>query len=170
VTTFKINPGSLVSTEMRSSVHGLHAETRALTGSIQGELDGEGLPRFEAPHGARLEVPVESMRSGNRLQDMEMRRRLEPRKHPLIEVIVHRAWRLEGDGRCRAACTVTAHGRTQSFEEDFRLLLEGGRLTVEGHHTFDMRNFDVKPPRFLALKVEPEVTVTARIVADREEP
>jgi hypothetical protein len=65
---------------------------------------------------------------------------------------------------------VTAHGRTQSFEEDFQLRLDGPRLVMEGEHTFDMRDFNVKPPRFLTLKVEPEVTVRARIVADREEP
>jgi hypothetical protein len=171
VTRFRIIPASSsVSTATRSSVHSVHAESRALTGSIEGQLDEDGLPQFEAPHHARIQVPVESMRSGNRLQDAEMLRRLDPRRHPLIEVIIDRAWRLEGDGSCRAAFRVAAHGRTQSFEEDFRLRLEGRRLVVEGEHTFDMRDFDVKPPRFLTLKVEPEVTVRARIVADREEP
>jgi hypothetical protein len=84
-------------------------------------------------------------------------------------VIVDRAWPLNGDGGCRAAFRVTAHGRTQSFEEGFRMRLEGGRLVIEGEHSFDMRDFDVKPPRFLTLKVEPEVTVRARIVADQED-
>jgi hypothetical protein len=32
-----------------------------------------------------------------------------------------------------------------------------------------MRDFDVSPPRFLTLNVDPEVTVRARIVADCEE-
>jgi hypothetical protein len=154
---------------MRSSVHRLHAETRSLGGTIEGEFDENGKPRFEVPHCGRLEVPIESIRSGNQLQDMEMRRRLEPRRHPLIEVIVDRAWPLNGDGGCRAAFRVTAHGRTQSFEEGFRMRLEGGRLVIEGEHSFDMRDFDVKPPRFLTLKVEPEVTVRARIVADQED-
>jgi hypothetical protein len=154
---------------MRSSVHDLHAEGRALAGAIEGELDGSGVPRFVAAHGARLQLPVDSMKSGNRLQDMEIQRRLDPRKYPLIEVVVDRAWRLDGTDRCRAAFTVTAHGRTQSFEEDFRMQLEGRRLVVEGEHTFDMRDFDVNPPRLLTLKVNPEVTVRARIVAQREE-
>lgn len=169
MTRFRILPASSsVSTEMRSSVHRLHAETRSLGGTIEGEFDENGKPRFELPHRARIEVPIDSMRSGNRLQDMEMHRRLDPRKFPLIEVIVDRAWPLEGDARGRATFRVTAHGRTQSFEEGFRMRLEGRRLVIEGEHTFDMRDFDVKPPRFLALKVEPEVTVRARIVADRE--
>jgi hypothetical protein len=170
VTRYRVQPGaSSVSTLMRSSVHNLRAETRTVAGAIDGELDGNGVPRFEAAHGARLQVPVEGIRSGNRLQDMEMQRRLDPRKHPLIEVVVDRAWQFEGQDRCRAEFRVTAHGRTQSFEGDFRMRLEGRRLVVEGEHSFDMRDFDVNPPRFLALKVDPKVTVQARIVADPED-
>ena len=60
-----LTAASSVSTRMRSSVHDLHAETRAVAGAIEGELDGNGIPQFEAAHGARLQVPVESMRSGN---------------------------------------------------------------------------------------------------------
>jgi len=149
-------------------MHPITAETRALVGTIVGELDENGVPRFELEHGARLQLAVETMKSGHRLQDMEMQRRLHPRKYPLIEVVVDRAWRLDGTDRCRAAFRVTAHGRTQSFEEDFRMRLEGRRLIVEGEHTFDMRDFDVNPPGFLTLKVDPEVTVKARIVAERE--
>ena len=47
--------------------------------------------------------------------------------------------------------------------------LEGRRLVLEGEHTFDMRDFDVNPPGFLTLKLDPGVTVQARIVADRED-
>jgi YceI-like domain len=170
VTRFTVLPNSSsVSTLMRSSVHDLHAETRTLAGTIDGELDNDGTPRFEAAHGARLQVPVGSMRSGNRLQDMEMQRRLDPRRHPYIEVVVDRAWQLDGSDGYRAAFRVSAHGRTHAFEENFRMRLEGRRLIVEGEHAFDMRDFDVSPPRFLTLKVDPAVTVRARIVADREE-
>jgi hypothetical protein len=153
---------------MRSSVHDLHAETRSLAGTVEGELDDSGIPRFEAAHGARLQVPVGSMRSGNRLQDMEMQRRLDSRKYPYIEVVVDRAWKLDGGDGYRAAFRVTAHGRTQTSEANFRMRLEGRRLIVEGEHGFDVRDFDVSPPRILTLKVDPAVTVRARIVADRE--
>jgi hypothetical protein len=153
---------------MRSTMHDVHAESREVTGSIEGELDESGAPRFEVAHLARLRVPVESMHSGNRLQDMGMRRRLEPRRYPVIDVAVDGPWQVDGGSSCRAAFRVTAHGRTQSFEEDFLMRLEEGRLVLEGEHTFDMRDFDISPPRLLALRVQPAVTVRARIVADRE--
>jgi hypothetical protein len=154
---------------MRSSLHPVHSETRGLTGVIEGELSGEGVPRLDLKHGARLELPAESMKSGNRLQDMEMLRRLDVRRFPSIEVVVDRAWQLNGGSRFRASVRVTAHGRTRIFEEDFSLHFDGRRLVVEGEHFFDMRDFDVNPPGVLGFKVQPQVRIRARIVADQEE-
>jgi YceI-like domain len=169
VTKFRVVPtSSTVAAEMRSSVHTIRAGTRELTGVIEGELDDNGLPRLEAPHGANLQVAVETMKSGHRFQDLEMQRRIEARRFPSIDVAVSHARRLEPDGACRASVTVTAHGRTSSFEEDFTMRVEGHRLVIEGEHTFDMRDFEVNPPSLLTLKVRPEVRVAVRIVADRE--
>lgn len=149
-------------------MHPIHSETRALTGVIEGDLSEEGVPRFELKHGARLELPAESLKSGNRIQDMEMLRRLDVRRYPLIDVVVDRAWQVDGTSRFRASVLVTAHGRTRTFEEDFSLRLEGRRLVVEGEHHFDMRDFDVNPPCFLGIKVHPQVRIRARIIAEQE--
>jgi hypothetical protein len=171
VRRFRLVAGSsTISTEMRSSMHPITAETRALVGTIDGELDENGVPRFELEHGARLQLAVETMKSGHRLQDMEMQRRLDVRRYPQIEVVVDRAGQAGRPDRYRASVKVTAHGRTRSFDEDFSMRVEGRRLVIEGEHTFDMRDFDVNPPNFLALKVHPEVRVRARIVAEQDGP
>jgi hypothetical protein len=171
VTRFRLVPaGSTISAEMRSSMHPIKAETRALGGTIDGELGEEGVPRFELDHGARLQLAVETMKSGHRLQDMEMQRRLDVRRYPQIEVVIDRAWQANRPGSYRASVRVTAHGQTRSFDEDFSMRVEGRRLVIEGEHTFDMRDFDVNPPNFLALKVHPQVRVTARIVAEQDGP
>jgi hypothetical protein len=151
-------------------MHPITAETRALVGAIDGELDEDGVPRFELEHGARLQLAVGTMKSGHRLQDMEMQRRLDVRRYPQIEVVVDSAGQASRPGRYRASVKVTAHGRTRSFDEDFSMQVEGRRLVIEGEHTFDMRDFDVNPPNFLALKVHPEVRVRARIVAEQDGP
>jgi hypothetical protein len=65
-------------------MHPIIAETRALVGTIDGELDEDGLPRFELEHGASLQLAVGTMKSGHRLQDMEMQRRLDVRRYPQI--------------------------------------------------------------------------------------
>ena len=154
---------------MRSSVHPIHGTATELTGVIEGEFDGGGTPLLDRPHQGWVEIPVQAIRSGNRLTELEMQRRADVGRFPTIRFEVSRAWQVDGTDRYRAALHVTAHGRTQSFEEDFRLRRDGRRLVLEGQHTFDMRDFGVNPPRILTLKVEPQVKVSVRLVADEED-
>lgn len=170
MTRFKVVAGSSsVETEVRSSLHPIHGKATELTGEIEGDFDGAG-PRLDQPYHAWVEVPVEAIKSGNRLTEIEMQRRADVRRFPTIRFEVERVWQEDGAGdRYRAAVNVTAHGRTQSFEEDFRLRHDGRRLVLDGQHTFDMRDFGVDPPRLLTLKVDPQVRVSVRLVADQED-
>jgi polyisoprenoid-binding protein YceI len=170
VRRFKIVPGSSsVDTEVRSSVHPIQGKATELRGVVEGEFDGDGRPDLDRPYQGWVEIPVAAIKSGNRITDIEMQRRAEARTYPDIRFEVGQAWTLNGSDRYRARLTVTAHGRTQSIEEDFRLRLEGRRLVLEGQHTFDMRDFGVNPPRILTLKVDPAVRVRVRLVADEED-
>jgi polyisoprenoid-binding protein YceI len=169
VTRFLVAPGSSIDTEVRSSIHLIHGRATELRGVVEGEFDGDGRPRFEQPHGGWVEVPVEAIRSGNRLTELEMQRRAEVGRYPTIRFEVSRAWAVDGADRYRAAVSVTAHGRTQVFEEDFRFRRDGGRLVLQGQHTFDMRDFGVNPPSILTLRVEPQVTVSVRLVTEQAE-
>jgi YceI-like domain len=170
VTRFRVVPGSSsVDTEVRSSVHPIHGQATDLRGVIEVELDGDGGPMLDRPYRGWVEVPVEAIRSGNRITEIEMQRRADARRYPTIRFEVGRAWPLDGADRYRAALTVTAHGRTQTIEEDFSLRRDGRRLVLEGRHTFDMRDFGVNPPRILTLKVDPQVKVSVRLVADEED-
>jgi hypothetical protein len=164
-------PGSSsVDTEVRSSVHPIHGRATELTGVIEGDFDGDGRPDLDQPHQAWVEVPVTAIRSSNRLNELEMQRRAEVGKYPSIRFELDRAWRVDGAAdRYRAALSVTAHGRTKSFQGDFRLRLDGRRLVLDGQHTFDMRDFGVNPPRILTLRVDPQVRVSVRLVADEED-
>ena len=56
-----------------------------------------------------------------------------------------------------------------SIEEDFHFRRDGGRLVLNGQHTFDMRDFGVNPPRIFTLRVEPQVRVSVRLVTEEEE-
>lgn len=167
---YRIVAGSRIETDMTSNVHPIHAAAERVSGVIEGVIEAGGGPDFEAPHNARVEIPVESMQSGNRLQDMEMQRRIDARQFPTIVITVNRAWKVAGDGRTRARFEVEAHGRARPYEGDFSLRVDGRRLTVEGEHTFDMRDFGVDPPRFLGLKMDPEVNVKVRLEAVEDSP
>jgi hypothetical protein len=40
---------------------------------------------------------------------------------------------------------------------------------VEGEQVFDVRAFNLEPPKILLLRVHPDVTVRVRVVAERED-
>jgi hypothetical protein len=169
VTRFRVVPGSSsIDIEVRSSVHPIQGRATELTGVVEGEFDGDGRPLFDRPHGAWVEIMVQAIRSGNWLTELEMQRRADVGRYPAMRFEINRAWPVNGSDRYRAAVSVTAHGRTRAFEEDFRLRRDGGRLVLEGEHTFDMRDFGVNPPRILTLRIQPEVRVSVRLVADEE--
>jgi len=170
VTRYRVVPGSSsIDTEVRSSVHPIHGRATDVSGVVEAAFDGDGKPLLDQRHGGWVEIPVEAIRSGNRLTDLEMQRRAEVSRYPTIRFEVTRAWPVNGTDRYRAAVSVTAHGRTQAFEEDFRLQRNGGRVVLDGQHTFDMRDFGVNPPRILTLRVEPQVKVSVRLVAEEED-
>lgn len=167
MSTFHVVPGeSSVETEVRSSLHPIHGRADELSGAIDAEFDGDGGPRLDLPHAGWVELPVEAIRSGSRLNDAEMRRRAEAGRYPTVRFEVKRVWAVDGTRRLRGAFDVTAHGRTHGFEEDFTATLDGDRLVLQGEHVFDMRDFGVDPPRILTLKVEPQVRVRVRVVAE----
>jgi hypothetical protein len=58
--------------------------------------------------------------------------------------------------------------RTRVIEGQGNVRVESGRVTVEGERDLDFRQFGLEPPRLLMLKVEPLVSVHARIVATAE--
>lgn len=166
--TFEIVPGeSRLETEVRSSVHPIHSRSTELSGRIEGSFDGDGRPDLTQPHQARIELPVRSVASGNRLNDGEMLRRVDARRYPTLTFQVADVRKSEGseDGSYVGTVTVDAHGRTRRQEVPFHLVVDGDRLLLDAGHTFDMRDFGLQPPRIFTLKVEPEVQVTVHLVA-----
>jgi len=158
---------SSVRIEARSSLHPIHGEGRDLSGTIEA-LVADGQVDLSAPPRGRLELPLRTLASGNALYDRELHRRIETRTYPTAVVELVQAREAGSDQRVRLALELTFHGVTRPFEEDVTVTLpEDGTLVVEGEHTFDVRDYGIQPPRILTLRVYPEVTVHARIVAER---
>lgn len=113
----------------------------------------------------RVEVPVSSLRSGNPLEDAELQRRVDARRFPTIVGEVRNAIALE-PGRFRVEGDLTFHGVTRAVTGELHLELDGDRLRIDGEQVFDVREFGIKPPRILMLRVEPDVRVHILLVAD----
>ncbi len=155
---------SVVAVSASSTVHPVHITAHGLTGFLEGELDAAGRVDLANTHRARLSMPVGEMRSGNRIQDMEMERRLETSRYPTIDCEVD-ALRDNGRGGYLASARVTVHGLTRPVEADILLSSLPDAVVVDVEQVFDMRDFGISPPRLLMLKVDPRVTVKVRIEA-----
>jgi polyisoprenoid-binding protein YceI len=116
--------------------------------------------------GGRIEVPVATLRSGNPLEDAELQRRVDARRYPTIAGEVRTAAALEDDGRFRVEGDLTFHGVTKAVTGEVRVTVDGDSLRMEGEQTFDVRQFGIKPPRILMLRVEPDVRVRIELVLE----
>lgn len=167
---YRIVPGrSKVWIEARSTLHPIHTETDGLEGWLELELGTDGDVDLAVAPRAHLELRVDRLSSGNPLEDRELRRRVDARRHPLIEgdLTVMRA--TADAGRYRIEGDLTFKGVTRRYEDEMTLeAMDGTMVVLAGERTFDVRDFGVEPPRILLLKVEPDVTVKVAILAEKE--
>jgi polyisoprenoid-binding protein YceI len=116
-----------------------------------------------------VEVETQRLRSGNSLVDGELQRRLDARRFPRIRGELTGLGAGNGPGTTRLTGELTLHGVTRKLDVDVTVRqLDARTLEIEGARAIDMRDFGVSPPSFLMFKMQPEVQVRARLVAERE--
>lgn len=167
MTRFSIDPDATsVWSEVRSSLHPIHSETRGMQGYFEGEVGSDGLLDLSSEPAAHLELPVGNMSSGNPLYDREMMRRVDARHYPMIIGSLSSMEVTGTKGRYRTAGEITFRGvsRTVADEVTFSTLGDG-TIVFEGSHVFDLHDFGMEPPKIMFLRVYPEVTIKVRIVA-----
>jgi polyisoprenoid-binding protein YceI len=149
----------------RSTLHPVRAEATELTGWIEATLvDGALHP--DAPVTARFELPLSALRVDNPLFGREVERRLEVKLHPLVVAEVDRVSGGTDPGRYRANGQLTLHGVRHPVGGSATLRVgDAGELHVTGQVRLDIRDFGLRPPSMLGLRVRPEVDVELRIVA-----
>ncbi|MGH9164050.1 MAG: YceI family protein [Acidimicrobiales bacterium] len=152
---------STVELNARSSVHPVHASVSDLVGEVNVEGSGSDLSLSPAPSGF-VEMEVDSLKSGKRLEDMALRKVLDAKKFPAIRYELVSAEGGPENFKLRGA--LTFHGTTREFEEAVTAKLEGGKLVVEGEHEFNIEDWGVKAPKILSLQVYPDVKIKARLV------
>lgn len=166
---FRISPErSELWAEARSTLHPVRIHTAGLEGVVEAEADeGTTPPRLGMP--TYVEVPTQRLRSGNGLVDGELQRRLDARKFPRIRGDL-RSIADDGTGRSRLTGELTLHGVTRTLDVEVTIRrLDPRTLQIEGGRAIDMRDFGLPPPSFLMFRMQPEVQVRARLVAEREE-
>jgi polyisoprenoid-binding protein YceI len=164
VRRYMIDPeASLMSLDGRSTLHLIHAETSGLTGWIDAHLVPEsGRTTVNA---GKLVIPLSQLSSGNALYDAELRRRVDTRRYPTATAELSSWQPTTTPGSYRVTGNVTVRGTTRVTEDEMWLSVEDERtIILNGGHLFDIRDFNMDPPRLLAVSVQPEVTIAVALV------
>ncbi|MFI5285360.1 MAG: YceI family protein [Candidatus Dormibacteria bacterium] len=165
---FRVNTAeSTVNVGLRVNLHPSHIRANALSGFIECEVDERGQPRLDHPYSAELTLPVDAIKSGNGIQDREMRRRFDVAHHPTITAKVTDGEAL-GGGRYRATAQLSMHGQTREITGEIQITVSGTTMTIDGQQVINVKDFGIDPPRLIILKVEPEVDLQVHIVAKQE--
>jgi polyisoprenoid-binding protein YceI len=164
---YEIHPErSEVRIAARSSIHPIDAVTKGLGGFFDAKVGDDGtLDLSVAPKG-RLDLPVERLTSGNALYDREMKRRIDARRFRTITGELKEMTPAGEAGRFLVGGDLTFRGVTRHFEDEMSFsVLDDNSVSLEGSHVFDIRDFEMEPPKIMMLKVYPDVSVSVKIVA-----
>jgi polyisoprenoid-binding protein YceI len=143
----------------RSSLHPINTETRGITGWFEAAARDDGSLDLSQPVSGEMELAVERLTSGNQLYDRELRRRIDAKRYPtiagrlthIVTAGAHPDYLVRGE--------VAFHGKTRSFEHGMQITCTGGGIALTGEDVFDIREFGMKPPSMLMVRVYPEISV-----------
>jgi polyisoprenoid-binding protein YceI len=160
---------SCVWVDARSNLHPINTETRGLQGWIEFAARPDRTLDLTVPVRGRLELSVDGLSSGNQLYDRELKRRIDARRYPLIEGAIVSVTETDTAGSYLLAGDLTFHGTTRRFTREMTVALpDESSIELKGENTFDIREFNMKPPSMLMLKVYPEVAVRVELYGKRE--
>jgi polyisoprenoid-binding protein YceI len=167
---FRVVPEkSAVLIDATSSVHPIHSRTDGLEGFLEVEVRNGLVTDFEHARG-ELSLRVEKLSSGNRLEDRELQRRIDARRHPTIEGRMTELSDGGAEGRYRVTGELTFRGVTRQYEDEIAIeAIDDRTLHIEGELAFDIRDFGMEPPRIFLLRVHPEVKIRIEVIAEKQD-
>jgi polyisoprenoid-binding protein YceI len=156
--------------DARSNVHPIHASTDGLEGYVDIELVPDGGVDVKAEPTGKLSLAVDKIRSGNRMEDRELSKRIDSRRFPTIVGVLNAIEPSDNGGGYRVRGDVTFRGVTHSYEDLMNISRVDDRtVRLDGTSRFDIRQFGMEPPRVLMAKVDPEVDIRVEIVAVKKD-
>jgi hypothetical protein len=150
-----------------STTQSAFGKTTELSGFVEAAWSADGALLASPAPKMHVEFKVESLRTGNDLQDREMWKLIDSKRFPKIAGDL-RDYRLGATrGRYTAAGQITLAGLARTYEGEFSLDHDRTHVTVHGEIKIDVRDFGLKPMKLLVLGVAPLVRVRLHLVAVR---
>lgn len=157
---------SVVLIEARSTVGPISFGAMGISGSVEVDVVGGQIVTENRPT-AEVVIPVSELRSGNRLYDAELLRRIDAKRYPVVTLDLRDCTALGVANRYRLDGSVTLHGVTREVEGTVVVTLPEERsLVVSGNQVFDIRDFGIVSPTVLMLRIYPDVTLRLQIEAE----
>lgn len=150
-----------------SSMQSAYGKTTELSGCIDAAWNGDGTVAADPPPKMHVEFKVESLRTGNELQDREMWKLIDSKRFPKISGDLREFSPCAIRGRYTAAGQITLAGLARRYEGEFTLGRDGKHVTLDGELKIDVRDFGLKPMNLLVLSVAPLVRVRLHLVTVR---
>jgi polyisoprenoid-binding protein YceI len=144
-----------------------YGKTVDLNGYIEVAWDADGVLLPEPVPRMHVEFKVESLRTGNDLQDREMWKLIDSKRFPKIFGDLREYQPGSVRGRYTAVGRITLAGLERTYESEFTLDRDGNRLSLNGDAKIDVRDFGLKPMKLLVLGVAPLVRVRLHLVAEK---
>lgn len=148
-----------------SSVQSAYGKTTELGGYLEGAWNGDGAMLAQPAPAMHVEFKVESLRTGNDLQDREMWKLIDSKRFPKISGDLRELGAGTARGRYAAAGQITLAGLARPYAGELTLDRDGRRVKLEGELKIDVREFGLKPINLLVLSVAPVVRVRLHLVA-----
>jgi len=152
----------------RSSLHPINTETRGITGWFEASTRDDGSLDLDLPVSGELELAVERLTSGNQLYDRELRRRIDARRYPTIAGRVSKIEAAGAHPRYVVTGDIEFHGKTRTFEHEMHIEVHEEAVVLKGDDVFDIRQFGMKPPSMLMVRVYPEISVRIELHGTRD--
>ena len=152
---------SSVELTAKSSVHPIHADIRNLRGEANVEVTDGNIEVGPDTNGW-LEADVDQLLTGNKLEDMALRKQIDAKKYPTVRYEVTSVD--GGPDNYKVTGTFEFHGQRQDFTQSVRATMAGDKLSIEAEHTFDIQDFGVKPFRVLTMKIYPDVNLKVHLI------
>jgi DNA-binding PadR family transcriptional regulator len=167
---FRLVPDrSVVLIEVRSTVGPLSFGSIGVTGSIEAAV-ADGVVQDGVPPTAQVHIDVSGMRSGNRLYDAELLRRIDARRFPTATVELRECARPGTGNLYRLSGELTFHGVSRPASGTVSVnAISDRRLVITGEQVFDIRDYALTSPTVLMLRIYPDVRVRLHAEAELEE-
>ena len=147
----------------RSSLHPINTETRGITGWFQAATRADGSLDLDQQVSGELELAVERLTSGNQLYDRELRRRIDAKRFPTISGRLTHIAPQGAHPDYMVTGEVSFHGKTRTFAHGMQIEALDDGIALTGEDVFDIREFGMKPPSMLMVRVYPEITVKVEL-------